>query len=48
VAGTTYSYFPRERLETPEVKAVFEAGRSDDGYVFTQHIRVNHFRGLYH
>jgi len=45
VAGTTYSDFPRERVDTPEVKALFEAGRTDDGYVFTQHIRVNLYRG---
>jgi ubiquinone/menaquinone biosynthesis C-methylase UbiE len=45
VAGTTYSDFPRERVDTPEVKALFEAGRTQDGYVFTQHIRVNLYRG---
>ena len=47
VAGTTYCDFPRERLETPEVKALFEAGRTDDGYVFTQHTRVNLYRRLH-
>jgi len=44
VAGTTYSDFPRERLDTPEVRAMFEAGRTDDGFVFTQHTRVNLYR----
>ncbi len=44
VAGTTYGDFPRERLDTPEVRALFEAGRTDDGYVFTQHTRVNLYR----
>jgi ubiquinone/menaquinone biosynthesis C-methylase UbiE len=44
VAGTTYSYFSRERLDTPEVRAMFEAGRTDEGYVFTQHTRVNLYR----
>ncbi len=47
VAGTTYSEFPRERLDTPEVRAMFEAGRTDDGYVFTQHNRVNLYRRLH-
>jgi len=47
VAGTTYSEFPRERLDTPEVRAMFEAGRTDDGYVFTRHNRVNLYRRLH-
>ena len=47
LAGTTYSDFPRKRLESPEVKALFEAGRTDDSYVFTQHMRVNLYRGLH-
>ena len=47
VAGTTFSEFPRERLDTPEVRAMFEAGRTDDGYVFTQHNRVNLYRRLH-
>jgi len=47
VAGTTYSEFPRERLDTPEVRAMFEAGWTDDGYVFTQHNRVNLYRRLH-
>lgn len=47
MAGTTYSDFPRERLDTPEVRAMFEAGRTDDGYVFTQHVRVNLYRRLH-
>jgi ubiquinone/menaquinone biosynthesis C-methylase UbiE len=45
MAGTTYSDFPRDRVETPEVEALFEAGRTDDGYVFTEHVRVNLYRG---
>ena len=44
MAGTTYSDIPRERVDTPEVEALFEAGRTDDGYVFTQHTRVNFYR----
>ncbi len=45
MAGTTYSEFPREQVDTPETKAQFETGRTDDGYVFTEHIRVNLYRG---
>lgn len=41
VTGTTYNDFSREMLETPEVEALFESGRTEDGYVFTQHTRVN-------
>ena len=44
VAGTTYSDFPRERVDTPEVNVLFEAGRTDDGYVFIEHTRVNLYR----
>ena len=28
-------------FDTPNVKALFELGRVEDGYVFTQHSRVN-------
>ncbi len=41
VTGTTYNDFSREMLETPEVEALFESGRTEDGYVFTRHTRVN-------
>ena len=44
IVGVTYCGFPRERVDTAEVRALFEAGRSDDGYVFTQHVRVNLYR----
>ncbi len=47
VVGTTYSEFPRERLDIPEVRAMFEEGRTDDGYVFTQHNRVNLYSRLH-
>ncbi|MEM7124582.1 MAG: class I SAM-dependent methyltransferase [Pseudomonadota bacterium] len=45
VSGTTYEDFPREIVDTPDVKARFEVGRAEDGYVFTQHIRINLYRG---
>ncbi len=45
MAGTTYNDFSREQLGTPEVRALFEAGRTENGYAFTQHTRVNFYRG---
>ena len=45
IVGTTYSDFERDKVDTPEVRAAFEAGRTDDGFVFTQHARVNLFHG---
>ncbi len=45
VVSTTYSDFERARVDTPEVRAAFEAGRTDDGFVFIQHARVNLFHG---
>lgn len=45
VVGISYENFPRENVDVPEVKALFEAGRSGDGYVFTQHNRVNLYLG---
>lgn len=45
VAGATYSHFSREQVDTPEVRALFEAGRTDNGYVFIEHTRVNLYRG---
>ncbi len=44
VAESTYNDIPREQLDTPEVRAMFEAGRADEGYLFTQHTRVNLYR----
>lgn len=46
MTGTTYNDLPRERVDTPEVRAAFETGRTDDGYVFAQHIRINFYRTL--
>ena len=45
IVATTYSDFERAKVDTPEVRAAFEAGRADDGFVFTQHARVNLFHG---
>ena len=45
MAGATYSHFARERIDTPEVRALFEVGKTDDGYVFTEHTRVNLYHG---
>ena len=46
VVDLSYGDFPRERVDIPEVRARFEAGRSNDGFVFTQNSRVNLYRGL--
>ena len=43
--GHTSSDFTRAKVDTPEVRTAFEAGRTDDGFVFTQHARVNLFHG---
>jgi ubiquinone/menaquinone biosynthesis C-methylase UbiE len=47
VEGFSYIDFTREHVDTPEVRAKFELGRTDNGYVFTQHNRVNFYRGLH-
>lgn len=43
--STTHTAFSRERIDTPEVRARFDAGRKDDGFVFSQFIRLDLFRG---
>lgn len=43
--GTSYQNFRREQVDTPQVKALFEAGKREDAYVFIQHARVNLFHG---
>lgn len=40
----TYNDHRRERIDTPEVRARFEAGRRGEGYVFEQRVRVNYYR----
>jgi ubiquinone/menaquinone biosynthesis C-methylase UbiE len=47
VAETTYYAFRREQVDTPEVEALFQAGRTDNGYIFTQYTRVNLYRRLF-
>ncbi len=44
--GTTYNDHRREMVDTPEIRAIFEAGRVGDGYLFEQPIRADFFRGL--
>ena len=41
VTGSTYSGIVREDVETPEIRTLFERGKSAEGFVFTQHVRVN-------
>lgn len=46
VTGQTFNDIRRERVETDEVRALFEAGRTDDGdYVFDQPMLLNVYRG---
>lgn len=43
VCGTSYNAIARDRVDTPEVRACFEAGREAEGYVFEQPMRVDLF-----
>lgn len=44
VTGATYNNIPLDRVDTPEVRAAFEAGKAEDGYVFRVFNRVNLYR----
>lgn len=44
--GTTYNDHRREMVDTPEIRALFENGRTSDGYRFEQIIRADLFRGV--
>ena len=45
VLGQTFNAIPRERVETDEVRALFEAGRTEKGdYVFEQPMLLDLFR----
>ena len=44
ICGATYNDVARARVDTPEVRARFEAGRQGEGYVFEQPMRVDLFR----
>lgn len=44
--GYTYNHIRRGWVDTPEVRKLFESGQTDNGYFFTQHNRVNLYRGL--
>ena len=47
VLGQTFNDIRRERVETDEVRALFEAGRTDAGdYAFEQPMLLNFYRGL--
>jgi ubiquinone/menaquinone biosynthesis C-methylase UbiE len=46
VTGQTFNNIKRENVETDEVRALFEAGRSKDGdYVFEQPMLLNLYKG---
>ncbi len=44
--GQTYNDHQRAQIDTPEVRAMFEAGRNGDGYRFKMHLRVNLYQGV--
>jgi ubiquinone/menaquinone biosynthesis C-methylase UbiE len=45
VTGQTFNNIKREEVETAEVRALFEAGRSNDGdYVFEQPMLLNFYK----
>ena len=44
-AGKSYLDVSRELVERPDVMALFEAGRTDDGYWFDQPMLLNLYRG---
>ena len=43
--SSTYNHFSRDQVDTPSVRALFELGQTKDGYLFTQHSRVNLYHG---
>jgi len=45
MSGFSYNDYTRAEVNTPEVKALFEAGKGDDGYAFDQPMRVDLFVG---
>ncbi len=47
VLGQTFNDISRQKVETPEVRALFEAGRTAQGdYLFDQPMSLDLFRGL--
>ncbi|MBT5435849.1 MAG: class I SAM-dependent methyltransferase [Rhodospirillaceae bacterium] len=46
VGGYGFNAYDRSDVDTLVVKALFEAGRCDEGYRFEQPMRVNLFKGL--
>ncbi|MFP6742796.1 MAG: class I SAM-dependent methyltransferase [Alphaproteobacteria bacterium] len=44
--GQTYNDHQRAQIDTPEVRAMFEAGRNGNCYRFQMHLRVNFYQGV--
>lgn len=44
--GQTYNHNKRQKVDTPDVRALFESGRNGDGYRFEYSLRVNYYQGL--
>jgi len=45
MSGSTFNEIDGKRIDTPEVRASFEQGKVDDGYEFTNLMRVRLYRG---
>ncbi len=44
--GLTYNDHQRAQVDTPAVRASFEAGHNGGGYRFQMHLRVNFYQGI--
>lgn len=46
VAGATYNHITCEMVDQPEVRALFEAGRTTDGYAFDEIVTLDLYRDV--
>ena len=46
VSGTSYNRITREMVDRPDVRALFEAGRTDDGYAFEEIVTLDLYRDV--
>jgi len=44
MSGSTFNQIDARRVDTPEVRAAFEAGKAEEGYAFTNLMRVRLYR----
>ena len=45
-AGASYNHITREMVDTPEVRALFDAGRVADGYAFEEIVTLDLYRDV--